>query len=424
MSESAEMTEKGYEACDNTIKKMIKRVANRLFKTGDLEAVMKLAPVSIPATKNSLPEYFNLEKSTMREAYHARLKRFINVGCVEAEWDRLAGVNGQLMRITLTNPDAAATTLALVTPWTGTMKAIELLAPFIDNRIPAVEQTIEQWRQGKTFAGASYENAQKVSDAASVIKHCLDTDTSKKDILLRRLSIQLFNDSKRIEALGSQINRLMGMDNLVESDNVFAELGLVKHPQPMLISGSPDILLTTTGGKTNLIFPYSGLRPDRLISIDSSRQKINCILTIENLASFNEAAEHETNPHDLLIIYIAGNPTPSLLSAYERIIESVNPKVLMHWGDIDLGGFMIARRLAMSARNHEHRLQLVCMDPSKALHSHSVEATERKTHLIGEICHEFGWNEEAAGLTLHPFFQEQEIIEWTPKLLELERRKS
>lgn len=412
------MTEKGYEACDNTIKKMIKRVAKRLFKTGDLEGVTKLESVSIPATKNSLPEYFHLEKSAMRDAYHARLKRFINDGCVEAEWDRLAGTNGQLMRITLTNPDAAATILALVPPWAGTIKAIQLLAPFIDNRIPAIEQTIKQWRQGKTFAGTSYENAQKVSDAARVIKHCLDTDTSKKDILLRRLSIQLFSDSKRIEALGSQINRLMGIDNLVESDNVFAELGLVKHPQPMLIGGCPDISLATTGGKTNLIFPYTGLRPDRLVSVESSRQNINRILTIENLASFNEAAEYETNPHDLLIIYVAGNPTPSLLSAYERIIESVNPKVLMHWGDIDLGGFMIARRLAMSARKHNHELQLICMNPSTIRHNQTSNVTERKIDLISEMCSEFGWENELAGFTSHPYFQEQEIIEWTPKLIE------
>ncbi|MEX0619128.1 MAG: Wadjet anti-phage system protein JetD domain-containing protein [Pseudohongiellaceae bacterium] len=116
-----------------------------------------------------------------------------------------------------------------------------------------------------------------------------------------------------------------------------------------------------------LVRPYLGLRPDTIDDLVVGSKPIEYLLTIENLASFNEAAQDVTNPDDLLLIYVAGNPTSALLAAYRRILKSVMPKKVMHWGDIDVGGFRIAARLADHAAEVGQKIELWRMNPAEAV---------------------------------------------------------
>jgi hypothetical protein len=164
-----------------------------------------------------------------------------------------------------------------------------------------------------------------------------------------------------------------------------------------------------------LLKPYIGLRPDRIdgLSVDSGR--IQHLLTIENLASFNEAAEYSDNPDDLLIVYVAGNPTPSWLAAYRRLLKSAKPMTVMHWGDIDVGGFRIAGRIAESAITVGYSLDLWRMNAAEMrANAHSNAPGKEQITQIEQVCEKYGWNQELAGLKENPFFQEQEFIEWTP----------
>jgi hypothetical protein len=235
-----------------------------------------------------------------------------------------------------------------------------------------------------------------------------------KDLLLRRLSANLFGDTKRIEGLARQIGFLLGEPDDSEEDNVFARLGLVKHPQPMLLSGPPSCSVKVGEEIVPLIQPYIGLRPDTIEGLQIGNEPIRQFLSIENLASFNEAAQYTSNPNDLVLIYVAGNPTPSLLAAYSRILKSVKPATVMHWGDIDVGGFRIAARLADNAMTAGHRLVLWRMNPAESAIAQNEKASEPKVEQIAMICQKYGWMRELDGLKKNPFFQEQEFISWEP----------
>ena len=405
------MVNAGSAACDKTIQRLIGRAARRVFAEGNLTATEQAIAVSLPATQASLSEYYRLERYADREEYHARLQTFINAGAVNADWDRNAGERGQLARVKMTDPVAAAELLGTILPWIVAATATRDLNAVAREGLPSISHIVDGWRHGKAPGGVAAERASQFVDSMHVIDAAQRQGAVEQDRLLRRMSAQLFGDTKRIEALARQVAFLLGESGGSEED-VFARLGLVKHPQPMLLSGSPSTCVQVGKETVPLIRPYLGLRPDTIESLQVGSEPIRRLLTIENLASFNEAAECTSNSTDLLLIYVAGNPTPSLLAAYSRLLESAKPLTVMHWGDIDVGGFRIAARLADSAMSAGHRLELWCMNPEESASAQNEPADKQKIDQIAVICEKYGWSSELEGLNRHPVFQEQEFIKW------------
>lgn len=404
----------GISACDTSIQRLIDRAARLVFAQGSLAPVADWGQISLPATRASLPEYHELERYADREAYHARLQTFMAVGAVAVEWDRGAGERGQLDRLTLVDPGQAAAVLECPLPWEVARAAIRELELVSGDGLPPIDHIVDGWSRGKAPGGVTASKARQFVDGLKVIEAARRLGGGETDLLLRRVSAQFFGDTKRIEALARPIAFLMGDVEGAEEEDVFARMGLVKHPQPMLLSGSSASLVRAGGKLVPLVRPYLGLRPDTIEGLQLGSASVRCIMTIENLASFNEAAQAPTNPEDLLLIYVAGNPTPALLATYRRLLESARPSCLLHWGDIDLGGFRIASRLADAADTAGYRLDLWRMDPTLWAKSASNRASSRKIEQIAKICEKHGWIREISGLKSHPYFQEQESIAWEP----------
>lgn len=408
------MTENtGVLACNKTLVRLINRAASRIFNSGNLRFSEEHPKISLPATESSLPEYYNLERFAHREDYHARLQTFIKAGAVSVVWDRNAGERGQLSRISLENPHKLAEILDVDLPWVTTKNAIYNLANASNIYNPHVKTIIDAWSRGKAPGGIAAEQSNLFVDALKVIEASRMLNTGNKDVMLRRLSIQLFGDSKRIESLRHPLTFLLNGELESEEDDIFTELGLVKHPQPMLLSGSSVVSVHTEKQHVPLVRPYIGLRPDKILSLNCSKDRIKSVITIENLASFNEAAEHSHNPEELLIIYVAGNPTPAFLGAYRRVLESIEPELVQHWGDIDLGGFRIAAKLARIAMEAGCKLTLLNMNPAKSVIGGQPKALKHKVEKVVAICNQHGWGEEALAFESSPFFQEQEIVIWS-----------
>jgi hypothetical protein len=199
----------GVLACNRTLIRLMNRAANRVFSAGNLQFSEEHPKISLPATESSLPEYYNLERFAHREDYHARLQTFVKAGAVSAVWDRNAGDRGQLSRISLENPHKLAEILDIDLPWNTTKKAIYELehASNIDN--PHVKIIVDAWSRGKAPGGIAAEQSHLFVDALKVIEASRMLNTGKKDVMLRRLSIQLFGDSKRIESLRHPLTFLL-----------------------------------------------------------------------------------------------------------------------------------------------------------------------------------------------------------------------
>lgn len=408
------MLRSGADACDESMRRLIKKAARAVFADGKLEPSVEKISVSFPATNSSLKEYYCLERFADREEYHARLQIYSNAKAIRIDWDAGAGEKGQLSRVTLLDPKAVVSVLGEELPWDVARRAITKIASVAKEGLPDVDHIIEAWRLGKSPAGVSAERADQLTDSMRVIGAAQKLCESGQDVLLRKLSARLFSDSKRIEALSRQLAFLLGEPAETEEEDVFARLGLVKHPQPMLLTGPPDCSIQIEGGVIPLVSPYLGLRPDTIKGLVTSNGPIRRILTIENLASFNEAADSAKKEKDLLIVYIAGNPTPSFLAAYNRIVASLELFELLHWGDIDVGGFRIAARLADSIKSTGHSLKLWRMNPLEVAQDQQKTVPEKKIEEVSTICRDYGWWEEAEGIQSNPVFQEQEFLDWVP----------
>lgn len=408
------MDSEGVQACNKSVDRLLQRVARRVFANGNMLPTAVQSSVSLPATPSSLPEYFLLERFSDREEFHARMQSFVRAGAICADWDRNSSEQGQLVRLTLTDPEKAALLLGIDLPWTVAAKAIRSLELVAKESQLVIDHIVEGWKYGKAPGGVAPVDAGQFLDSIAVIEAARRLGASNKDLLLRRVSAQLFGDSKRIEALVRPIAYLIGEVDRPD-ENIFSYLGLVKHPQPMLVSGSDTCRVHVRHGSVPLLRPYIGLRPDNIDGLSVDRGQIKHLLTIENLASFNEAAEYCDNPDDLILVYVAGSPTPSWLAAYKRLLQSVNPSKVMHWGDIDVGGFRIAARIAESAAEVGYLLTLWKMNA--ALLDHAIDKRapgKQQLTQIAHICEKYGWTEELEGLRKNVAFMEQEFIEWVP----------
>lgn len=408
------MASKGAEACNTTIHRLLQRVARRVFAEGNLSPTEDQSSVSFPATPSSLAEYFQLERFADREDYHARLQSFVRAGAVRADWDRHSSEQGQLARLTLNDPVNTAELLGIDLPWIVAATAIQQLEQVAEGSELTIAPIVEGWKHGKAPGGVTANKASQFVDSIRVIEAARRLGASNQDLLLRRVSTQLFGDSKRIESLARPIAYLLGEIDSGD-DNVFAHLGLVKHPQPMLLSGATAFRVHAGADSISLLKPYIGLRPDKISGLSVDGGQVNQLLTIENLASFNEAAEHSANPDDLLILYVAGNPTPSWLAAYRRLLKSAKPTTVIHWGDIDVGGFRIAGRIAESAIEVGYSLNLWHMNAAEFSGNEqtSVPGKEQVSQIF-QLCEKHGWAQELVGIKANPVFQEQEFLEWMP----------
>ena len=404
----------GCKSCDETVRRLLRRCANRVFQTGTLdhECVLSHQTIGFPATNASLPEYYALERFADRQEYHARARLYAGHGAIALSWDPSAGDAGQLARVELKDPKAAAAILGQALPWEIAQKAIQQVKALQADQLPTTRALMDAWRYGKSAGGIPAEKADQISDAIRVIKETKRLNTEKHDALLRRVSADLFNDTKRIESLARPLALLLEEPDPDEPESVFARLGLVKHPQTMLLHCTSEALLSINGQHIKAVQPYIGFAPTTLTEVRGG--PIQCVISIENLSSFNEAAFADNNC-GLVAIYTAGHPSPSLLDAYQKILRSLKPASVLHWGDVDLGGFRIASRIAERAAMEGYRLDLWGMC-STDYHGIGVTADPGKLTAIHRICERHGWTSEAQSLNEWGLFHEQEAMKWrSPK---------
>lgn len=142
-------------------------------------------------------------------------------------------------------------------------------------------------------------------------------------------------------------------DSAVEEPaEVWAELGLVEHPQHVLVSG--PLVLQHHGHTLDIggFDPDVGLSTETVRGCSVERLRADSILTVENLTSYYQTALLARGAGGrTLVIYLGGyhNRVRRLLLA--KLGDFVHSKQLpvrfFHWGDLDLGGFQIFRHLAV-----------------------------------------------------------------------------
>ena len=302
-------------------------------------------------TEASLPAYFTLPLREDKAAAHAELREAERTGAIAIEWDRRAGVDGQVNRVRLLDPEKIAVLLGEMPAWHAYAQAEAALGPW--HSMASVQNALARWRAGKAVRGLRSSDVQDVIDGCRVIEACRRSATVE-DIPIRRLSAALFADSKRIESIGAALDVLTAESVDVpwrEIEDVLTGLGLVKLPQPILLAGTGRLELSD-GSCFPIPQPYIGLAPQ---SIEGLRfdDVARYVLTVENLTTFHELALEKAGKLRGLVVYTAGMPSPAFLGAYQKLIRNLATYggiSRYHWGDIDLGDSGSPPRLRVRMR--------------------------------------------------------------------------
>lgn len=251
---------------------------------------------------------------------------------------------------------------------------------------------------------------EKVRDAAVVIEDCKAREFA--EVSERRVSAKLFGDSKRIEMLTPALDALRTQSLEAEArpaKSVLASMGLVKHPNTLLIAGPGQLLSgedAATASTHYIQRPYTGVSP---LHVHGYVGAPAWLLTVENLTIFHELAAGNAGMLQGLVIYTGGFPSPAVLRAYLAISDSLRKDAeIYHWGDTDVGGFRIAETLASAVAAISRRLSLWAMGDYRGITT-GRPLMDKEIADIEKICARNGWAANGEAVVCRRIAIEQEL---------------
>ena len=383
-------------------------VLERLLRRSE-SAHRRGADAAVSLRMTGVAEYTGLRALEDLDAFHADVALAERAGAITVERDVHTGDGRRLLRLRVRDTAALARHLGLSLLEDRVAAAENQLAPWRP-RFPVLDAVLAAWRANRKLRGAGPEAAGDVADAARAAAARLDDAGEER--ILRRESVRLCGDSKRLEKLTRWLEILatgeLAASGLADAE-VWAMLGLRREPQPFLLAGPGIVQLT--GVRLPLVRPYLGLPAEMVQSIATDAR---CLVSIENLASFHDATR-APGAERVLMLYTGGMPSPAWRAAYMRILHALLPTTgVYHWGDIDVGGFRIASVLASSARDAGRTLQPWRMSPADlvpAALTRGVAPTATVLAAMRYWAREAGWPQVAVALGARPLKLEQEALE-------------
>lgn len=423
------------------------RVLERLLRRAEAASLKNEGqPVSLSMSgRRDGAEYLALNGVADFDSFHARIALAERAGAISVERDRHRDDGQRLLRLAVRDMAALARELRIELHGECVARAEALLAPWgcrsgvsrddaswvmpgcepdrscgnfdqtdASPRFPVIAEVLAAWRAGHKVRGQGPAAAADLADAARGVDALLADVRGER--ILRRASASLFGDSKRLEALTPWLDLLVTGElpsSGLENEQVWAALGLRREPQPLLLAGQ-GIVELDDGSRHVLPQRWLGFPVDAVRGIQTD---VRALLSIENLASFHEAAAMRGNA-PVLLLYTGGMPSPAWRHAYARLLDGLlADAALYHWGDIDLGGFRIAAKLAEQAGARGRVLCPWMMAPDE-LPAEVIAAYEpASATLLASMCDwacRAGWPELATALRRVPLRLEQERL--TPRL--------
>ena len=358
-------------------------------------------------TKRHLEPYWHSKSLAAREVFDDQMKAASDAGAVSLIRDHGLST-GEIRAIDLVDLDRLATFLGVKTRSGELVVAGGELASWLA-MFPVLEDVLEHWRLLRKVRGTTPDAAANWSAAAKVVS-AMQTDAAVRvaDLPVREVSARLFRDSKKIEGITGLIDVLLTGDVLSpprDPREVWSEIGLRREEQPARLAGHVEVVRERVTALLDI--PYGAFPPATVLGVTDS---VASIMTIENLTTFHSEAVARCD-EPVLLIYTAGMPSPAWRTMYERIITGVPANTpLMHWGDVDEGGFRIAAQIATIAAATGRRLEPYNMEPEDVPESVRRPASKTTCEHMRHFARSAGWPELGERVARARVTVEQEAI--------------
>jgi hypothetical protein len=364
--------------------------------------------VRVPAlTESHLVQYRQLRSLDAKESFEATMKDARVRGAIDLMWDDHAR-NGFIKRVNLLDIAKLASFLSRETAASVAAAARLQLEPHLE-RYPVLAQVLQSWGKLKKVRGLGPGDVALWLDALAVVDFArANTEAERVDLPLRVASARLFKDSKRIERLHAPIDVLLleAIDATPrEPAEVWHELGLFREEQPARLAG--NVIVRRERLADYLDVPYTGLSPTTVLGLGS---KPSAVLSIENQTTFHVEARAGYDK-EVLLIYSAGMPSPAWRKMYATLLRDVAVGTpILHWGDVDEGGFRIAANIGREATAAGHTLQPWKMSPDDVPEDRRRPAKASTLTRMAAHARAAGWTDLAERITSAGFTVEQESL--------------
>ncbi|WP_167484102.1 Wadjet anti-phage system protein JetD domain-containing protein [Mesorhizobium tamadayense] len=221
-----------------------------------------------------------------------------------------------------------------------TIRALPELPPNAEWVLELVEHA---WSRNVAWSGLKPGDTKTLAAALSLAKALNGLRGQAGDLVsvdYRTFSRRSCGDSKvlerRIRLVVELLNRLYPApvgDGSLDDVDVLAELGVVKFPQPLLVSGTLSL-----DGVALPSVPFIGLPTEQSFRLGVTHPSY--VLLVENFSSFIRHCREVNDESDALVVYAGGFPARAILrSILSLVVQTDCP--IYHWGDVDQGGLRI-----------------------------------------------------------------------------------
>jgi hypothetical protein len=245
----------------------------------------------------------------------------------------------------------------------------------------AHQECLAKWRLGKSAFEIAADNLSLATNLFKALEAV--ADGLHVDVDMRSFSARYLGDSKAFERLSAKFASVWRRQTEfadLDTGELLQSLGILKYPWPLMVKGDIVFHFRNTVLNTAGIGPYLGVP---ISEIDTIAFELipSYVLFIENFASFNRYV-HEINDNSL-IVYTNGFPSPHLSRLISMIGSNLPQTVsFYHWGDIDVGGLKIFRKLEEVLVTHvllPHQMSV------KILLKHGKETENQSSHSLKKL---------------------------------------
>ena len=325
-----------------------------------------------PAGNGSFPLY-DIEDHDTRSSFNQAAIRLQTMGLIELEW--MPGEEGHILqRIALREPAISDAYLAA-----GRIPLRESLEQMEQELLKCLASVQSDWAQAYLTGQLDYlRKKHKIpadipSDPAErnmwfLVLRTLD-GPQKEPLLERVFSVRTLGDSKAFENLFrrrliSVLQRFWPLEpDETPEDELLRLVGLEKYPEQFSLCG--ELSLSIPGQPAVSIHSCSdGIQisaKDAAAMQVAFADSVRTLLFIENKANYYHYLQNR--PNNIAVFFHGGFLSPQRIAFFKKVCKTAGPdRQLLHWGDIDLGGFQMHAHLR---REVDPRFMRYRMDKSE-----------------------------------------------------------
>ena len=342
-------------------KLVLDRLLDRYEKSKSFNNENSRRRIMLKMTRGDMPEY-DIEKPLVRETFNSVIKDLADNGLVGFEWARYE--EGNIIEKVWLNVSRVEDCYAEI----GRKAKRAVLDSLLERITDLKGKTEDSWilsfladaekaiKEKSSTAGLLPVDEEQAMAVLKALDYLRTLDGGQ--CLERVFSLRCFNDSKYFEKkvkkrLAGIIRRYYLNHDLPEEisdDDILAQVGILQSPEQVDFKGG---IVCKLGGKEIDFSPFIygvSLNADTVRNLTiTGMGSVRKILFIENKANYIHML-NENSDETLMIVFHSGFYSPVKGVFFKKLYEAAHPYGIefFHWGDIDLGGFMIFQRLKSS----------------------------------------------------------------------------